>query len=126
VQAAPSDAADPEAATVAPFGAQLAQINSGAVADRAALQLAELVRAVMATGKKGALTLKLVVTPYKGNAATVEVAATTTLALPAGDPHAGVFYTDPAGGLHRNDPTQAELALGIVDSPRPGAERPIR
>lgn len=121
----PTDESDPNAAMVRSFGDQLADINSGAVADQAALQLADLVQQVMKTGRKGSVTVTIIVAPYKGNSRTVEVAATTTLKRPAGDPHAGVFFTDPSGHLFRHDPSQPTFDMVLAETPRPGAERPL-
>lgn len=121
----PTDEPDPNAAMVRSFGDQLAEINSGAVADQAAIQLADLVQQVMKTGRKGSVTVTVSVRPYKGNSKTVEVAATTTIKRPEGDPHAGVFFTDPDGHLFRHDPSAPTLAFPLAETPRPGAERPI-
>lgn len=122
----PNDDPNPQAAMVRSFGEQLAEINGGAVADQAALELAELVKAVMASGRKGSLVLKVEVSPFKGNSRTVQVAASSTLKAPREDAHAGVFFTGDGGQLFRNDPSQGQLNLGLADTPRPGAERPIR
>jgi hypothetical protein len=105
-----------DSAEMKPFGDVLASINRGTVADGLSSDLAELVNQVRATGRKGSITLKLTVAPFKGNNATLEVAAATSLSLPKGDPAAAIFYPDKHGGLHRNDPLQPQLPLN--DLPR--------
>jgi len=95
-----------------PFVKALAGINRGAVLDEASLGLAALTTAVAATGRKGTLTLKVTVSPFKGNGAMVTVDADVEVKEPKQQAHGGVFFTDENGNLSRNDPHQGTLPLG--------------
>lgn len=87
-----------------PFAEFLDGIDRGRVSDEAAAKLAELVEAVTDTGRKGTLTLSIVVEPWKGSDANVEVTASASLKKPAPN-HGGVFFVGPRYQLSRDDPS---------------------
>lgn len=97
---------------ILPFAAALAQIGNGEAAARASRLLNELVTAVVATGKKGTLTIKIDVAPFKKRTTTLDVTATSALNAPKGDDDAvsGIFF-HADGNLRRDDPTQLTLPL---------------
>jgi hypothetical protein len=75
--------------------------------------LAELVRRVNDTGKKGSIALTIVVEPMKqGDGRTMVVKDSINLKLPEYDRTASIYFTDEDGHLHRNDPRQ--MAFGFL------------
>jgi hypothetical protein len=100
--------------TIRPFADVLADLGRGQVADEVSVALADLVTGVTATGKKGTLTLKIDVEPFKGGGNMIRLAARVDTRAPQGEPLAAVFYADDAGSLHRNDPNQEMLPLREV------------
>jgi hypothetical protein len=97
---------------VKPFAATLQELSGGTVAARLAEQLQELTAAVKETGKKGTLTLQLVVAPLnKGNLDNLVVSAKSVVKPPEDDSATAtsVFFTDKDGNLTRDDPKQPTL-----------------
>lgn len=92
-----------------PFTDVLRDIRKGKVVDAASEELAELVRAVLDTEKKGKLTLELTVAPQgKGdNAVCVSVKLKT--AKPQASLPDALFFADLDGDLLRDDPTQQRM-----------------
>lgn len=79
----------------------------GGAPDRAASAImAEVVKAVEATGKKGSITLKLDISKLKGGETEMEVKASISHKTPTEDIPMGIFYPDEKGGLFRTDPRQ--------------------
>jgi hypothetical protein len=103
----------------------LRDIRKGMVAEAAGEELANVVRAVTATGKPGSLTLKLTVKPQKGDSEQVVISSKVTASSPTADMPEAIFFADMDGDLHRNDPRQPEMFrdanLGdkVVDARRP-------
>lgn len=91
-----------------PFLAALQKTLRPEVLDEAGEQLAALIEAVNAHGKKGSLTLKVSLDPHERVARAVEVTATVTTNPPKPKPVARIAYAHD-GRLHRNDPLQDEL-----------------
>lgn len=86
----------------------LMHYRKGAVVAAADEELAEVIRACLATGKPGALTLKLVITPEKhGNQ--LSLTANVDGKAPRADLPKAMFFGDLDGGLHRTDPDQREM-----------------
>jgi len=83
--------------------------------------LAELVRAVRETGRKGKVTVVLEVRPYKGNDINVEVAAAVSGALPKAEPRAGLFFVSGDGYLTRDDPRYDTLLFDTGTEGRPAS-----
>jgi hypothetical protein len=92
-----------------PFADTFRDLGGGIVADEAAEQLAEIVRAVTATGKKGTLTIKVTVGRVPKVADAIAAEATVTSRLPEGGALSSIFYPDDKGNLHRDHPRQATL-----------------
>lgn len=92
-----------------PFTDVLGQIRKGAVTEELNKALLAVNEAVIATGKKGELTLKLEVKPMKGNRAQVTVAANISTKTPKEELPEGIFFLTNDGDLVRNDPDQQEL-----------------
>jgi hypothetical protein len=94
---------------VRPFAEMLSNLQRGVVADEAATMLAKVTQAVQETGKKGTVTLKITVSPWKGNADIVNVTGEVDGRVPKPDPAASVFYPDTDGNLSRSDPNALAL-----------------
>lgn len=113
-----TDTTDDDGKQIRPFAAVLQDIQGGTVADQAATAMQELVNAVNEHGKKGELTLKVVVQPLKGNASALSVSGEVASKPPKAEPATAVFFYDAAGNLMRDDPKQAALpGLRRVDLP---------
>lgn len=92
-----------------PFTDVLRDIRRGRAVDQATRLLAEVVRAVDETGKPGSVTLTLTVKPEKGGGSQKTIVAAVKAKKPEGDIPEAVFFSDPAGDLHRTDPSQQEM-----------------
>lgn len=104
---------------VRPAAAVIQEIGAGALHARVSEQLAELTAAVTETGKKGTLTLQLVVAPIKpGNTSTLVVTGKSVLKAPEGDSEtpSSVFFPDRDGNLTRDDPNQPALPLRQLEN----------
>lgn len=102
-----------------PFSQHLAYLERGALDAVATEKLRELVAAVMATGKKGSLTLKLELSKDNNTDTVVRVRGEVSTKIPAFDrPNSYLFGTFD-GDLLRNDPEQGRLSLGPVEVPAP-------
>ncbi len=84
----------------------LADLDSGEVHNLCTEQLGALVAAVVATKKKGTLTLTLEVKP-EGEMAFVK--AKVTAKLPVPETTVTAFFPTEDGGLHRHDPKAEPL-----------------
>lgn len=99
---------------VRPFAAVLAEIGGGKLHARISAQLAELSAAVADTGKKGEITIKIKVEPFRKGGDNARMVTGTSMAkIPEGEDAtpASVFFADRTGNLQRNDPNQAQLPL---------------
>ncbi|MDB5458121.1 MAG: hypothetical protein JWP92_3706 [Caulobacter sp.] len=96
------------------FTILLGQIRKGRVVEELTERLSEVTAAVKETGKAGTLTLKLKISPRKGDSYQVTMAASVESKIPRDDLPEGVFFITEDGGLVRNDPNQKELALAPV------------
>ncbi|MFI6910139.1 hypothetical protein ACIBKY_53425 [Nonomuraea sp. NPDC050394] len=113
-----TDHPDNDPGQTRPFAAILQEIRAGEVADQAAALMQDLVAAVREHGKKGELTLKIVVEPMKGNEDALAVSGDVTLKAPKAPPRAAIFFADDSGNLLRDDPRQIALpGLRRVDLP---------
>lgn len=70
--------------------------------------LADVVKAVRATGKAGELTVKLKINPSKTGDNEIGVQADVTMKAPKATIPAAVFFADDDGSLHRVDPKQMD------------------
>ncbi len=107
-------------ARVRPFADILRDLKRGEVIDEAALLLQDLVRAVQTNGKKGTFTLKVDISPMKGDSNALVVAAQASINPPKGSPAEAVFFADDDHNLVRDDPRQVALpGLRRVDIDNP-------
>lgn len=95
-----------------PFAAVLLEVNKGVVSDEAARRLAELVTAVLETGKKGTVKVTIEVAPVKGNDTIVQVSGAVDARLPRPAAPTSFFYPDDDGNLSRNDPNMFPMFTG--------------
>lgn len=95
--------------SIRPFTDFLLDLDKGRVLSELSARLTEVSGAVIATGKKGSVTLKVTVDP-RPDGETVDVTAATTSVVPKPD-HAGVFFVTEDHQLTRDDPAYAEPLL---------------
>lgn len=106
-----------------PFAAFVQEQRNGAMHDDLSTGLAELVAACVETGRKGTLTLKVIVAPQKDEV-TLLVTDDVVVKAPRHESKPALFFHDTAGNLLRNDPRQLDLASlrelpgGKTDEPR--------
>lgn len=91
----------------------LGAIRRGAVVREADVQLAELVRAVDATGKKGKLVIELTVKPMSREGAEKAIEAKVDVKVPRRDLPSATFFSDGEGTLHRADPGEQDMFIEI-------------
>lgn len=92
---------------IKPFADWLALQRNGKLAAELADRLAEVNRAVQATGKSGAVTLKVTVKPA-GDDVSVIVTDTVTAKVPEFDRGMTVFFVDDDGNPHRSQQVLGE------------------
>ena len=88
------------------------------VLDHAGTEFAALIKSVVATGKAGAITLKIDVKPSTAGALAVK--ATVSTKIPKGLPPESLLWPTPDGNLLAEDPRQTKLDL------KPVAAEPVR
>lgn len=93
------------------FAAVLLQHRKGIIHDKASQLLRDAVEAVKLTGKKGEVTVKLTISPMKGNNAVVALDAQASASIPE-EKQSSIWFTDTEGRLHRNDPNQRAFDYG--------------
>jgi hypothetical protein len=98
----------------------IAQLDGGRVATDLAAEYPKLIEAVKLTGKKGELTLTLVIKPEgKGEVQTVEVLGQVKPKVPKRDRKPSIFFVEPDTHLlTRNDPNQADLPFRDETAPQ--------
>lgn len=90
----------------------LSQIRGGMALEDAGKKMAEVVKAVKATGKKGSITFTIDIEPDKTDETVVKLQPSLKFKIPERPYAAGIFYVDERTGvLSREDPRQAELKL---------------
>jgi len=92
-----------------PFTSILMQARKGEVNDHLSNELAELIKAIDATGKPGEITLKLKVTPEKGGGNQKDFDFDVSVKVPRPSLPKAVFYSNEEGDLFRTDPSQREM-----------------
>lgn len=90
------------------FAAVFMQHAKGRAHTEASKKLAEVVEAVMKTGKPGSITVKLTVSRDKDIKSMVKVADAVTAKIPV-EPRRSMWYPSDDNTLHRNDPKQEPL-----------------
>ena len=98
------------------FVAVLTQLRRGAAVVDASEGLAEVVKAVRKTGKKGKLTITITVVPLNEGDA-VDLVDEVTAKTPKPNMGSSLFFADDDGTLVRNDPRQGELKLTALADP---------
>lgn len=86
------------------FAEEIAALARGTVNDEATLALSDVVEQVSALGKRGTLTVELVVEPSGSAGRTVTIAGTVKSKPPKPDPEVSVRFVGDAGTLHLDDP----------------------
>lgn len=107
-----------------PFSQQLGHLGRGTLDFELTEKLAQLIRAVRETGKKGSITLKLDVAKLNGrDENAVKIVPAIKLTTPELAPYESVMYSTADGDLLRDDPRQQKLELREV--PRAPVAAPI-
>lgn len=105
------------------FAVILNELNEGSIHAALTADLDELLRTVQATGRAGALTLKIKVVPaVKSDGGTVDrinVTADRKLELPKSVMPSDFFYLTDDGETTRNHPRQQSLELREVTTAKP-------
>lgn len=99
---------------MADFMNTIMEMRNGQTAVECTQKFSELISAIMDTGKKGVLTLKVTVAPGRmlhGQVKDVEITHACTLTKPEFDPGKSIFYTTEEGELTRHDPGQMPLDM---------------
>ena len=97
----------PDPATHArPFSDFLREHGAGRTHDELSEALHDLIRKVKDTGKKGSVSLAIVVEPVKKDERLVIVSDKITLRMPEHDRPSAMWFTDRNGNLTRSDPDQ--------------------
>lgn len=108
-----------------PFTDVLRDFRRGKVVDDLTEALAEVVKGVEETNKKGEITLKLVVQPQGKDDNAMRVSAKVTSKVPRADLPDALFYADADGSLLRDDPTQSRMFADAEEvDPKTGEIRP--
>lgn len=101
----PEDTITPErTARRITFAEELANLARGTLNDEATMALADLVEAVRALGKKGAMVVELAVEPAGSGGRTVTIAGKVKVKAPEPDPELSIRFVGDAGTLHLDDP----------------------
>lgn len=101
---------------------QLADIRGGLMMEEMTEALAEVVNAVIATGKKGALQLKLDINPASKGDAVVTVADDIKKTVPQEKRTGTLMFATPSGSLQRQDPRQGDLPLMSAPTTAPALQ----
>jgi hypothetical protein len=91
-----------------PFDEWFTEHRRGELNREASIALHDVIAAVISVGKKGALTIKVDVTPA-GELTMIDVEVTTTAKIPQPSPPSHRYYIDRAGNPTRHDPYQQTL-----------------
>ena len=94
---------------VRPITDVLRDIRRGAVVDAASEELAEIVKAVLATEKPGELTLKIKLKPRAKGDNAILVSVDLSAKRPQPDLPDAFFFADLDGDLLRDDPNQIRM-----------------
>lgn len=98
-----------------PITDTLRSLRGGVLIDEASEALAELVNAVMESGKPGKLTIELALTKASRNSGALVIRDKVTVKRPAEDAFETILYATPEGSLVTQDPKQAQLELRQVE-----------
>lgn len=101
---------------IRPFADFLRDLAGGTTHDEMSEAVWDLVARVRDTGKKGTVTLTILVEPTKGDTTMLTVSDEIKLKLPEHSRRPSVFFSDGQGNLSRSNPNQPELS-GIREVP---------
>ncbi|MGO3449543.1 hypothetical protein [Escherichia coli] len=105
-----------ETKNTTPFSQQLAYINKGTLDAELSEALAEVIKAVRETGKKGALTLTLNCSMLNTrDENTMKVTPKVTRSIPELDRADTIMFATADGDLLRDDPAQTQLDLKVIE-----------
>lgn len=113
-----TDPATGEVIEITEFSAFLVQHVGGRAHDEISSEMHQLLAAVNEHGKKGALTIKVVVEPPKGHVdgAPVVISIDSELKAPKASAPPSLYFVDDDGNATRNDPRQT-AAFDVRDLP---------
>src|SRR3989442_697841 len=94
---------------MAEFAEAVASMRGGAADRAASAALAKVVEAVRATGKAGAVTLKIGIKPLKDGDGELEISAKIGISLPMEDIKTAIYYATDDNKLIRTDPKQLTM-----------------
>lgn len=104
---------------VRPFADWLVEQGAGRTHEDLSLALRDLSAAVRDTGKKGTLTLTVMVAPFdKSNSGALVVTDQVKVRLPEHDRRRSVYFADDVGNLTKDDPMQPTFE-GLREVPAP-------
>lgn len=98
-----------------PITDTLRSLRGGVLVDDASAALAELVNAVMESGKAGELTIKLRLTKASRGSGAIVIRDSIVVKRPADDVLETILYATPEGSLLTQDPRQQTLDLKKVE-----------
>lgn len=98
---------------------QRRDIRGGLMVEELTEKMAEVVNAVLATGKKGNVTLKLYFDPASKGDAVITITDEIKATIPQEKKLGTLMFALPSGTLQRQDPRQTELKLTAVTTPEP-------
>jgi len=101
------------------FALIFGQIAHGDLAGQASETLAEMVKAVHETNKKGKITLTLEIKPRGRDAGQVELSGEVKPSFPIPDIAPSMFFATEDGELKRENPRQRQLPFGEQDDTKP-------
>jgi len=104
------------------FAKTLCELRRGALVAEASQTLADLVKQVRKTGKKGKLKIEMTLRP---SADAIEITAVCEPKVPKLDPKATTMFDTEDGGLQRDDPKQTEM-FAVVDGAEAQNEQPMQ
>lgn len=99
-----------------PITDTLRSLRGGVLVDEASTALADLVNAVMESGKAGELTIKLRLTKASRGSGAIVIRDSIAVKRPADDVLETILYATPEGSLLTQDPRQQTLDLKKVDT----------
>jgi len=103
-----------------PFSEQIAFLNRGEFNDELSQELAELVKMVRLTGKKGAISITLKISKAnKRDEDTLKITPSYKTTLPQLEQAEAIMFSTADGDLLRNDPRQMQLNLKQVATEQP-------
>lgn len=107
-----------ETKNTTPFSQQLAYINRGTLDAELTEALAEVIKAVRETGKKGAVTLTLNCSMLNTrDENTMKVTPKVARTIPELDRADTIMFVTADGDLLRDDPAQTQLDLKVIAQP---------